>query len=102
MFQRLPDRQGDLVNFTFNGKPLTAIRGDSVAVALMAAGVASSRRSVVSGAERGPYCLMGVCFECLVSIDGRSNRQGCLVRVEEGMRVETQDGAASYPGKMGS
>jgi D-hydroxyproline dehydrogenase subunit gamma len=39
---------------------------------------------------------MGVCFECLVAIDGRGNRQACLTPVEEGMQVETQHGAATY------
>jgi predicted molibdopterin-dependent oxidoreductase YjgC len=37
--------------------------------------------------------MMGVCFECLVTIDGTGNRQGCLIAIEEGMLVETQKGA---------
>ena len=37
--------------------------------------------------------MMGVCFECLVRIDGMDNRQGCLVTVQEGMRVESQRGS---------
>jgi predicted molibdopterin-dependent oxidoreductase YjgC len=37
--------------------------------------------------------MMGVCFDCLVVIDGRPNQQGCLVAVHEGMRIETQQGA---------
>jgi predicted molibdopterin-dependent oxidoreductase YjgC len=96
MFRRLPDHRGDLVTFTFDGTPLTASKGDTVAAALLAAGVMRFRTTPVSGAERGPYCMMGVCFECLVTIDGRSNRQACLTTVEEGMRVETQHGAATY------
>lgn len=59
------------------------------------------RTTPVSGAERGPYCMMGVCFECLVTVNGRSNRQACLVAVEEDMRVETQRGKASYPERTG-
>ncbi len=96
MFRRLPDRQGDLVTLTFDGTPLTALKGDTVAAALLAAGVTRFRTTPVSGAERGPYCMMGVCFECLVAINGRGNRQACLTTVEEGMRVETQHGAATY------
>jgi NADH dehydrogenase/NADH:ubiquinone oxidoreductase subunit G len=46
----------------------------------------------VSGAPRAPYCLMGVCFECLVTVDGVGSRQGCLVPVREGMVIETQLG----------
>ena len=98
MFRRLPDHQGDLVTFTFDGKLLTALKGDTVAAALLAAGVSRFRTTSLSGAERGPYCMMGVCFECLVAIDGRGNRQACLTTVEKGMRVETQRGAATYSG----
>jgi sarcosine oxidase subunit alpha len=46
----------------------------------------------VSGAPRAPYCLMGICFDCLVTIDGIGNRQGCLVPVRAGMEIETQVG----------
>jgi hypothetical protein len=101
MFRRLPDRHGEPINFTFDAQPLVALRGDSVATALLAAGINVCRTTPVSGADRGPYCMMGVCFDCLVVINGLNNRQGCLVLVEEGMRVETQRGAASYGGSTG-
>jgi hypothetical protein len=60
--------------------------------ALLAAGVDVCRTTPVSGAPRAPYCMMGVCFDCLVTVDGVGNRQGCLVRVAEGMRVAVQRG----------
>ena len=94
MFRRLPDRRESSISFTFNGMPTMARQGDSVAAALLAAGYGSTRRSPVSGAARGPYCMMGVCFECLVKIDGRPNQRGCMTNVAEGMRIETQEGAA--------
>jgi predicted molibdopterin-dependent oxidoreductase YjgC len=97
MFRRLPDAAQDLVRFTIDGRPATARRGDSVAVALLAAGIGACRTTPGSGSARGPYCLMGVCFECLVVINGAGNRQGCLALVEEGMRVETQHGARALP-----
>jgi predicted molibdopterin-dependent oxidoreductase YjgC len=93
MFRRLPEAAQDLVRFTIDGRHAEARRGDSVAAALLAAGVDACRTTPASGAARGPYCLMGVCFECLVVIDGVGNRQGCLVAVADGMRVETQRGA---------
>jgi predicted molibdopterin-dependent oxidoreductase YjgC len=93
MFRRLPDLADTAsVSLTVDGEPITARAGDTVAAALLAAGHAACRETAVSNAPRGPYCLMGVCFDCLVSIDGVGNRQGCLVRVREGMRVETQRG----------
>ena len=93
MFRRLPEAAGDTIAFTFNGTRMTARAGDTVAAALLAAGVPYCRLTPVSGAKRAPYCMMGVCFECLVAIDGVGNRQACLIRVAEGMRVETQEGA---------
>ena len=56
------------------------------------AGVLANRVADVSGAPRATYCMMGVCFECLVTLDGVGNRQGCLVPVAPGMRIDTQHG----------
>ena len=97
MFRRLPEAGADTLRFTFDGRPLTARPGDSVAAALLAAGIATCRTTPVSGAPRGPWCMMGVCFDCLVVIDGTGNRQGCMVPVTEGMRVETQAGGRALP-----
>ena len=75
-----------------DGEPFTARRTDTVAAAMLAAGLDHCRTTPVSGAPRAPYCMMGVCFDCLVTIDGVGNRQACLVRVREGMRIEMQRG----------
>jgi D-hydroxyproline dehydrogenase subunit gamma len=93
MFRRLPEAAGETIAFTINGARAKARAGDTVAAALLAAGITSCRTTPVSGAPRAPYCLMGVCFECLVTIDGVGNRQACLIPVADGMRVETQQGA---------
>src|SRR6476659_563697 len=92
MFRRLPEAAGDTIAFTLNGAAATARAGDTVAAALLSEGVAYCRTTPVSGAKRAPYCMMGVCFECLVTIDGVGNRQSCLIPVREGMRVELQRG----------
>ena len=92
MFRRLPNLGGESVNFTIDGRRATARMGDTVAAALLASGLESCRTTPVSGEPRAPYCMMGVCFECLVSIDGVGNRQGCLIPVTEGMIVQTQRG----------
>ena len=85
MFQRLPEATQDPVCFTIDGRGAAGGRG--------------AARIDAGGAARGPYCLMGVCFECLVVIDGVGNRQGCLIAVEDGMRVETQRGARRLGGE---
>jgi D-hydroxyproline dehydrogenase subunit gamma len=92
MFRRLPDAAGEGVTLTIDGRRIAARAGDSVAAALLAAGIAQCRTTPVSGAPRAPYCMMGVCFDCLVMIDDVGNRQACLVAVRDGMSVETQRG----------
>jgi len=92
MFRRLVESRAAAVALTVDGKPISARAGDTVAAALLAAGIEHSRTTPVSGAPRAPYCMMGVCFECLVGIDGVGSRQACLVPVREGMQVETQRG----------
>ena len=92
MFRRLPSAQGAVVHLTVDGRLLEAREGDTVAAALLAAGIDTCRTTPISGAPRAPYCMMGVCFDCLVTVDGVGNRQGCLVRVAEGMHVAIQRG----------
>ncbi len=92
-FRRLPDAQARTLAFTFAGRELEAREGDSLAAAILAAGIATTRHTPVSGAPRGPYCMIGLCFECLVEIDGEPNRQACMVEVRDGMRVKAMQGA---------
>jgi hypothetical protein len=91
-FRRLPDDRPEL-RFTFEGRPLLAREGDSVAAALLANGCGPFRATPLSASPRAPWCMMGVCFDCLVEIDGVANRQACLVPLAEAMRVRRQHGA---------
>lgn len=91
MFRRLHEA-GASVRVTIDGKSVAAREGDSVAAALLLAGLDHCRTTPVSDSPRAPYCMMGVCFDCLVTIDGVGNRQGCMVRVREGMEIATQRG----------
>jgi predicted molibdopterin-dependent oxidoreductase YjgC len=91
MFKRLGDT-GTTIQLKVDGKPIRARAGDTVAAAMLAAGVDRFRTTPVSDSPRAPYCLMGVCFDCLVTIDGVGSRQACLVPVRDGMTVETQLG----------
>jgi len=92
MFRRLPDVDGTMIEVIIDGRSTRVRAGDTVAAALISAGVLASRAADVSGAPRAPYCMMGVCFECLVTVDGVGNRQGCLLPVKSGMRIDTQHG----------
>jgi predicted molibdopterin-dependent oxidoreductase YjgC len=97
MFAPLPEAERTAVTVTIDGRAHAARAGDSVAAALLAAGVVRFRASAASGAPRGPYCMMGACFECLLTIDGVANRQACQVTVRDGMRIETQSGRRAVP-----
>jgi predicted molibdopterin-dependent oxidoreductase YjgC len=87
------ENTGEPVQFTFDGQTVTAQSGDTVAAALTAAGIDILRSSVVSGAPRGVFCMMGTCFDCLVEVDGVANRQACQIPVTEGLTVCSQQGA---------
>jgi sarcosine oxidase subunit alpha len=91
MFKRLAE-VGATVAISVDGRVVQARAGDTVAAALLANGIDHCRTTPVTGAPRAPYCLMGVCFDCLLTIDGVGSRQACLVPVRQGMKVETQQG----------
>jgi predicted molibdopterin-dependent oxidoreductase YjgC len=92
-FKTLSGSAASRVEIFFDGRPLQVPAGQSVAAALLVGGVQIFRETPVSAAPRGPYCMMGVCFECLLEIDGLQNRQACLTTVREGMKIRTQMGA---------
>ena len=100
MLHRLPSEITPLPSLTFywQDRPLSAQPGDTVASALLLAGVAASRHSPVSGVGRLPFCMMGSCFECLVEVDGQIV-QGCMTPVSEGMRVRKPEPAGAGEGE---
>jgi predicted molibdopterin-dependent oxidoreductase YjgC len=92
MFKRAaPSRQR--IQVTVDGEEVTVEAGDTVAAALFTLGKDACRTTPVTGSLRGPFCMMGVCFDCLVRIDSKANQQGCMVTVSPGMRIEHQHGA---------
>lgn len=82
------------VQFRFEGQPVEAEAGETLAAALLAGNVGAFRTTPVSGSDRAAYCMMGACFECLVTIDGTPNRQACMTEVRDGMVVTRQRGPA--------
>ena len=80
-------QRGEKIAFNVDGKVFTAYRGETLAAALMAAGITRLRYSPRDGAPRGAYCLMGVCQECVVRVDG-ALLQSCQLGVTDGMVVE--------------
>ena len=81
------------IEFTFDGESISAITGQSVAAALLAANQRALRKTRFNNNERGVFCGIGVCFDCLVVIDGITNQRACLIEAGPGMKVQTQVGS---------
>lgn len=99
MFRRLESEPGGGPEenvLTFEAQAIPFRPGDSIAAALLAAGIGDLRDGAVDGKPRAPFCMMGVCFECLVEVDGKQNRQACLTRAQSGMTVRRQRGARTF------
>lgn len=78
--------RGPALAFTFDGMPVRGFAGESVAAALLAAGITAMRRSPRDGAPRGAFCWMGICQECTVVVDGQ-RRPACRTPVAPGLVV---------------
>lgn len=76
-----------IITIAVNGSPVSARKGDTLAVTLGCAGILALRNSPRGCAPRGAFCFMGACQECAIEVDGRI-RQACLTQVAEGMVVE--------------
>jgi len=98
MFRRRPDAPlAATIAVEVEGRTVLVPEGASAAAAVLLAGLRSLRDTAIGGGERGPYCLMGVCFDCLAEIDGVANRQSCMVAVRPGMQIRRQRGARALP-----
>lgn len=86
----IPD--SETLTFFYNGRPLPAKRGDTVAAALTANGIRVFRRTSKLKEPRGLFCAIGQCTDCVMVVNGRPNVRTCVTPVEAGMHVELQDG----------
>lgn len=84
MFERIDPPN---CTITWQDREIPARIGESLAAALLAAGISCIRVTRISGASRGPFCMMGTCFDCLVTVEGEGSRQACMVPVVAGMRA---------------
>ena len=82
------------MSVTLDGRATTAYEGETVAALLLAEGHPATR-TTRGGEPRGVYCGMGVCFDCLVVVDGVPNTRACVTWVREGMAIGRQDGVAA-------
>ena len=76
-----------------DGEPAEAYEGETVAAVLLAQGRIATRRTP-GGEPRGIFCGMGVCFDCLMIVDGVPNTRACMTWVREGLEARQQEGLA--------
>jgi predicted molibdopterin-dependent oxidoreductase YjgC len=87
--RRLPRPSSQALTITVDGQLVEAFLGESVATVLLASGRRIFRHTEKSHAPQSLFCGMGICFECLVTIDGMPNVRACTTPVQAGMVIET-------------
>lgn len=94
MFRKLANAiaQDAEVSILIDGDVVLAEKGETVAAVILRQESIIARTTPVGNQPRAPYCMMGVCFECLAIVDGIGSTQTCMVAVQAGMRVERQHG----------
>jgi len=92
MFKRLQAvaHAADDIAIELDGEMVSVPAAVSVAAALLYLDAIPTRHTPVSGAARAPFCMMGVCFECLIEVDGVGDQRACQVPVQPGMRLRRQ------------
>jgi sarcosine oxidase subunit alpha len=81
------------VKIRVNGKEIAAYHGETLLAALMASGYKFFKKSSIMEEPRGALCGMGVCYECLVTLNGIPGVRACMEEVEENMEIELDDSA---------
>jgi len=84
-----------VIHIRVNGRAIAAFPGETVLAALTAAGFKVLKKSNLRGELRGPFCGMGVCYECLVTINGVPKQRSCMVEVAENMEITVHEPAQS-------
>lgn len=98
MFKAVIEQTAGRVTVVLNGVRVPVPATFTAAAAMLSLESCATRSTPVSNAPRAPYCMMGVCFECLMEINGVPNQQACLIPVAEGMTIDRQHGArVAYP-----
>jgi predicted molibdopterin-dependent oxidoreductase YjgC len=77
------------VTFSFNGQDLSCEEGQSIAAALISRGCTSLRNTRFKDEPRMIFCGIGICFDCVVVVDGVANQRACITAVSDGMKIES-------------
>ncbi len=77
------------ISLWVDGEIISAYEGETIAAVLTAAGIRITRYTRRTGSPRGVYCGMGVCFDCLILVEGRGFVRSCMTAVAPDMRIST-------------
>ncbi|MEO8287819.1 MAG: (2Fe-2S)-binding protein [Chloroflexota bacterium] len=86
--------RGAPFEFLFDGTPVKSYDGETIGAALVAAGVLTFRTTRQNGKPRGIFCGIGICYDCLLIVDGNPNIRACVTPAKAGMNVRVQHGSA--------
>jgi predicted molibdopterin-dependent oxidoreductase YjgC len=95
MFKQLHEDQIDSVEIILDGQNLQVSKGITVAAAALSNNYRYTRTTPISDSKRAPFCMMGVCYDCLMVIDGKPNQRACATYVQNGMQIDRQLGVGS-------
>lgn len=84
--------RGEKITFTYDGQPIEAYLGETIAAALHANGIRMLGHSSQLHRPRGLFCAIGNCSSCFMTVDGKPNVRVCVTKAKDGMVVETQQG----------
>ena len=95
-FVRLAEADRTPVPFTIDGRPASALEGDTLLVALLANG-SRLRRSEFGDGDRAGFCLMGACQDCWVWTAEGGRLRACSTPVAAGMAISIEEPEATWP-----
>lgn len=84
--------RGEPFQMEVDGQSIVAFEGETIATALLASGRRVFRHTARTGTPRGLFCGIGVCFECLVTVDGIPNLRSCMTPARPGIKIQLQGG----------
>lgn len=99
MFKQLPNNDAEMLQVFLNGQSVQVQKGTTVAAMTLTQGLRHTRTTPVSQSKRAAFCMMGVCYDCLMVIDGKANQRACSTYVKKGMRVDSQQGVGPEMGE---
>lgn len=85
-------QRGEPITVQIDGRPVAAYTGETVAALLLAEGLRTFRHTAKNDQPRSLFCGIGICYDCIVTIDGVPNIRACVTTLVPGMSIETRAG----------